>query len=439
MKNKKLTPIIGFEIHVELSTQSKMFCSCPADHFAKEPNTQTCPVCLGLPGALPVPNQKAIEDTVMIGLAFNCEINKETKFDRKHYFYPDLSKSYQISQYDQPICHGGHVTLDSGKKIRLTRIHLEEDTGKLNHQAVDGQAVSLVDFNRSGVPLVEFVSEPDISSSEEAKEFLKKIHGVVKALGVSNADMEKGSMRLEANISMGDPDNLPDYKVEIKNVNSFRYVCNAIDYELKRQKKLLQRGEKPIQETRGWNQDKKETFSQRTKEESADYRYFPEPDIPPINISSGLIDKIKKTLPQLPQEKITQLVGLGVEKRFADQLANNFAHVNLIIALSDDKGIDTNKLANYIVNGKINPNQSTDQVKQSYLSLTNIGITDQKILSFTIDAVIKDNQGTVTNFQQGNEGSINSLIGEVMKESKDKPDPQTVRRILTEKLKKSSL
>jgi len=437
MKQKKLTPIIGFEIHVELSTQSKMFCSCPADHFAKKPNTQTCPVCLGLPGALPVPNQKAIEDTVMIGLAFNSKINQETKFDRKHYFYPDLSKSYQISQFDQPICHGGHVTLDSGKKIRLTRIHLEEDTGKLHHQDLDGQAVSLVDFNRSGVPLIELVSEPDISSSEEAKEFLKKIHNVVKALGISNADMEKGSMRLEANISMGDPGNLPDYKVEIKNVNSFRYVCNAIDYELKRQKKLLQREEKLTQETRGWNQEKKETFSQRTKEESADYRYFPEPDIPPINISSGLIDNIKKSLPQLPQEKITQLVGLGVEKRFADQLANNSAHVNLVIALSDDKGIDVNKLANYIVNGKINPNQSTDQVKKSYLSLIDTGITDINVIGKAVAIVIKKNKKAVNDYQGGNLNTLGFLIGQVMQEIEGKANPQTVRKVLLVKLKPS--
>ncbi len=437
MKNKKLTPIIGLEIHVELSTQSKMFCSCPADHFAKKPNTQTCPVCLGLPGALPVPNQKAIEDTIMIGLAFNSKINRETKFDRKHYFYPDLSKSYQISQYDQPICHGGHVTLDSGKKIRLTRIHLEEDTGKLQHQAIDGQAVSLVDFNRSGVPLVEFVSEPDLRSSVEVKEFLKKIRRTVRALGVSNADMEKGSMRLEANISLGDPDNLPDYKVEIKNVNSFRYVCNAIDYELKRQQKLLDRGEKLTQETRGWNQEKKETFSQRTKEESADYRYFPEPDIPPINISSELIDNIKKNLPQLPQEKITQLVALGVEKRFADLLANNSAHVNLVVALADDKGVDANKLANYVVNGKINPDQSTDQVKKLYLSLTDTGITDTKIIEKAVNNVIKKNEKAVSDYQAGNQNTLGFLIGQVMQEIEGKANPQSISKVLLVKLKPS--
>lgn len=437
MKNKKLTPIIGFEIHVELSTQSKMFCSCPADHFAKKPNTQTCPVCLGLPGALPIPNQKAIEDTVMVGLAFNCQINQETKFDRKHYFYPDLSKSYQISQYDQPICHGGHVTLDSGKKIHLTRIHLEEDTGKLLHQTLNSEAVSLVDFNRSGVPLLEIVSEPDIRSSQEAKEFLKKIHRTIRALGVSGADMEKGSMRLEANISLGDPDNLPDYKIEIKNVNSFRYVCNAIDYELKRQEKLLKRGERLTQETRGWNQKKKETFSQRVKEEAADYRYFPEPDIPPINISSDLIDRIKKDLPQLPQEKIDQLVGLGVEKRFADQLAGNSAHVNLVVALSDDKEVNTNKLANYIVNGKINPDQSINQVKKSYLSLTDTGITDTKVIEKAVDTAIKKNQKAVADYQAGNLNTLGFLVGQVMQETQGKANPQIIRKVLLVKLKHS--
>lgn len=437
MKNKKLTPIIGFEIHVELSTHSKMFCSCPADHFAKEPNTQTCPVCLGLPGALPIPNQKAIENTVKIGLAFGSKINQETKFDRKHYFYPDLSKSYQISQYDQPICYGGHVTLDSGKKIRLTRIHLEEDTGKLQHQALNGQAVSLVDFNRSGVPLVEFVSEPDLRNSAEVKEFLKKIRRTVRALGVSNADMEKGSMRLEANISIGDPDNLPDYKVEIKNVNSFRYICNAIDYELKRQQKLLDQGKKLTQETRGWNQERKETFSQRTKEEAADYRYFPEPDIPPISISDNLIESIKKDLPQLPQEKITQLTKLGVERRFADQIANNQSHVNLVVALSDDKDIDTNKLANYIVNGKINPDQSTDEVKKLYLSLTDTGITDTKIIEKAVKTVINKNKKAVADYQAGNQNTLGFLIGQVMQETQGKANPQSIAKVLLVKLKNS--
>jgi len=437
MTKKKQVPIIGFEIHVELSTQSKMFCSCPADHFAKEPNTQTCPVCLGLPGALPIPNQKAIEDTVMIGLAFHSEINQETKFDRKHYFYPDLSKSYQISQYDQPICHGGYVTLDSGKKIRLTRIHLEEDTGKLQHRSLNGEAVSLVDFNRSGVPLVEFVSEPDLSNSIEVKEFLKKIRRTVRALGVSNADMEKGSMRLEANISIGDPDNLPDYKVEIKNVNSFRYICNAIDYELKRQQKLLDQGEKLTQETRGWNQEKKETFSQRIKEESADYRYFPEPDIPPISISNDLVEDIKKNLPQLPQEKIDQLTKLGIEKRFADHIADNPAHVNLVVALADQKDIDINKLANYIVNGKINPDQSTDQVKKLYLALTDLGITDTKIIEKAVDTVIKKNQKAVSDYQAGNQNTLGFLIGQVMQETQGKANPQSISKVLLVKLKNS--
>jgi len=433
---KKLTPIIGFEIHVELGTQSKMFCSCPADHFAKKPNTQTCPVCLGLPGALPVPNQQAIEDTVKIGLAFGCRINQQTKFDRKHYFYPDLSKSYQISQYDQPICVGGQVTLDSGKKVRLTRIHLEEDTGKLIHRQLKGEAVSLVDFNRSGVPLVEFVSEPDLRSSQEAKEFLKKIRQTVRALGVSDADMEKGSMRLEANISLGDPDNLPNYKVEIKNVNSFRYIANAIDYEIDRQGKLLEQGKKLTQETRGWNQDKKETFSQRTKEEAADYRYFPEPDIPPINISDQLIDQIKQDLPQLPSQRIAQLVNLGVESRFAKQLAGQPVHVNLIVALADDSDIDANKLANYIVNGKINADKSTEEVKKIYLELTSTGITDEKKLTQVIDHVTKISGPTVEAYQSGNEGSINALIGQVMQQTKGQADPQTVRRLLKKKLAK---
>ena len=334
MNKIKYEPVIGLEVHVELKTKSKMFCGCSAEYFGKNPNTHICPVCLGLPGALPVPNKKSIEWCIMIGLALNCKINNFSKFDRKNYFYPDLPKGYQISQYDQPFAVGGYIHLEgetsrhlpagAKKRIMIRRVHMEEDTGKLIHQGDS----TLIDFNRCGVPLVEIVTEPDFESAEEVVEYLKKLQQIVRYLGVSDADMEKGDMRLEPNISLSpchpelvsgsqyqqtkmlkqdgyqtvtrqvqhDNRKLPKYKVEVKNINSFRFVEKAIEYEIKRQGKILDDGRTPSQETRGWDEDKQKTVTQRVKEEANDYRYFPEPDIPPIRLSESQISNLKSQI-----------------------------------------------------------------------------------------------------------------------------------------------
>ena len=276
-------PVIGIEVHVELNTKTKMFCRCSADYFGKKPNTHTCPVCLGLPGALPYINEEAIKKCIQIGLALNCEVNPRSYFERKNYFYPDLAKGYQISQLVFPLNINGELEAEGEdgqvKKIRINRAHQEEDTGKLTHQGNE----TLIDFNRSGVPLVEIVTEPDFNHSSQVKDYAKKLQQIFRYLGVSNADMERGDMRLEANVSVrklashlssGNTE-LPDYRVELKNINSFRFMTAAIEYEIKRQTEALEKREKLTQETRGWNEDKKETYLQRSKEEAHDYRYFP--------------------------------------------------------------------------------------------------------------------------------------------------------------------
>ena len=327
----KYDVIIGLEIHAELKTASKMFCSC-ANGAGMAPNSATCPICLGHPGTLPVPNKRAIELNILVGLAYNCEISRLSKFDRKNYFYPDLPKGYQISQYDLPFAHDGKINLD-GEEILITRIHLEEDTGKSFHPK--NADYTLIDFNRAGTPLLELVTEPTIRSAEEAKKFCQNYQRVLRYLGASNADMEKGEMRCEANVSVQESGSwkyenkqiLPtstkklNQKVEVKNINSFKAVEKAIAYEIERQTKELENGQTIIAETRGWDDAKNITVSQRIKETAADYRYFPEPDIPPIRIDDKWLKEIEKELIELPEDKKNRFKSsFNLKEEIADQL-----------------------------------------------------------------------------------------------------------------------
>ena len=305
----KYKPVIGLEIHVELKTETKMFCSCKNDPNEKRPNQNICPICMGHPGTLPVANKRAIEKTVMAGLGLNCQIEKDTFFERKNYFYPDLPKGYQITQYQKPFCYGGYLEL-GGKKFRITRIHLEEDAGRLNHPA--GANYSLVDYNRAGMPLMELVTEPDFENGPEVKAFAEELQLVLRYLNVSDADMEKGLIRVEVNISLIGDGGKWGTKVEIKNLNSIKAAADSVDFEIKRQKELLEAGEKIIQETRGWDENKKETISQRVKEEANDYRYFPEPDLPPVHITEEWMDLIKAMLVELPSQRRLRFRSYGL-------------------------------------------------------------------------------------------------------------------------------
>ena len=305
---KKLQPTIGLEIHVELNTKTKMFCSCLNDPDEKRPNVNICPVCSGQPGVLPVANEEAIKKVIKTGLSLNCHVSERSKFDRKNYFYPDLPKGYQISQLYSPFCLKGFLEINNSevsrsgvrRKIRIREVHLEEDTGSLIHD--EKENYSLVDFNRAGVPLMELVTEPDLKSGKEARKFAEELQLILRYLDVSTADMEKGQMRIEVNISLGKEKKLGT-KAEIKNLNSFRVVEKAIDYEIERQGKVLESGGKVIQETRGWQEGKGITVSQRTKEEAHDYKYFPEPDLPPFSFNKNYIQSIKMKIPELPQQK----------------------------------------------------------------------------------------------------------------------------------------
>lgn len=332
----KLIPVIGLEIHTELTTASKMFCGCRNEGELAEPNTNICPICVGHPGTLPVANHEAIRACIKAGLALHSKINAQSKFDRKNYFYPDLPKGYQISQYDLPFCYEGYLEIN-GKKIGITRIHLEEDTAKLTH-SIDGKN-SFVDFNRSGTPLMELVTNPEMKSPEEAKLFGEELRHIFRWIGIASADMEKGQMRCEGNISLqkegtfeivggevrAENGTILNPKVELKNINSFRFIERALEFEIQRQKKLIEEGRanELIQETRGWDDQKSITFHQRTKESAHDYRYFPEPDIPPINIREDELREIQISIDELPQEKSKRFIE---EYAFGAQMAQQIAY-----------------------------------------------------------------------------------------------------------------
>lgn len=465
--------VIGLEIHVELNTKSKIFCSC-STKFGERPNENTCPICTGLPGTLPVLNEEVVKLAIRAGKALNCEINTVNKFDRKNYFYPDLPKAYQISQFDLPICDKGYIDIETErgpKRINLTRIHLEEDAGKLIH--LEGEPVTLVDYNRTGVPLIEIVSDPDMRSPEEAVEFLKTLKSILEYTEVSDCRMEQGSLRCDANISireMGQKEY--NTRVEIKNLNSFKEIQKALHKEEKRQKELYSFGEghKIRQETRKWDSSKGKTVPMRSKEEAHDYRYFPEPDLPPVIIDKDTIIGIEKELPELPEQKkdrflkeymlskyeIDILVGNKALAAYFEEVislgirpkdASNWILSELLRVLKDEEGdeipVRSEHLATLIKlieEGKISHTAGkevfdqlavTDKTPEEIIEekgLVQISGTDE--LEKIIKKIIEENTDAVEDFKNGKPKAIGFLMGQIMKASKGKANPKSAKDIL---------
>ncbi len=469
-------PTIGLEIHAQLKSASKMFCSCMNDSYAEEPNIHVCPVCLGHPGTLPTANKEAIKKVYRAGLALNCSLAQVSKFDRKNYFYPDLPKGYQISQYDQPLCFDGSLN-----GIRIKRIHLEEDTGRLIHE----KDHSLVDFNRSGVPLMELVTEPDMHSGKEARDIAEELRSIFRYLEVSDANMERGQMRVEVNISLSKEEKLGT-KVEIKNLNSFQSVERAVDYEIKRQTELLEKGEPIAQETRGWSEEKQETFSQREKEEAHDYRYFPEPDVPPFHLKEFGDITVGVELPQAKRDRFKEEYYLGekeIEIFISDRDLANYFENCMSEALNWVKESDKKRevkekekkdlsktVSSYIIsdllglleNGSVKdilitpenfaelmvllhrkevPSKVAKQVlKEMFTSGADPShIIDEKGLSqmddegeieSAVKEVIENNGKAVDDYKKGKEGAIQFLIGQVMAKTKGRAVPDKVKSII---------
>ncbi len=473
--------IIGLEVHVELKTATKIFCGCTTA-FGGEPNTHVCPVCLGLPGTLPILNQKVLEYAVKAGLALNCQIAEYSKFDRKNYFYPDLTKAYQISQYDLPIAEHGYIDIIVGgkeKRIGITRIHMEEDAGKLVHQGstITTASGSLADYNRAGIPLIEIVSEPDMRSAEEVKAYLEMLKAIIEYIGVSDARMEQGSLRCDVNLSLR-PFGQAVFgtRAEIKNLNSFRSVERAIKYEIARQEDILNDDGQVVQETRTWDETKGQTFSLRSKEDSDDYRYFPEPDLPPIIVDKAWVEQLRQDLPELPGAKKMRLIAEdhlpeydasiitaskgtadfydGLRKHYDDakKAANwimgelmakmNSQNVdwselkiipeNMAQLLSElDKGAISGKIAKEVFAEMFDTGKKAAEIiKEKGL----VQISDTNAISTVIDDVLANNPKSVEDFKGGKKQAMGFLVGQVMKATKGQANPAVVNQLLNEKL-----
>lgn len=471
--------VIGLEVHAELSTKTKIFCSCPTE-FGGEPNTHCCPVCMAMPGALPVLNKKVVEYAIKAGLATNCDIARISKNDRKNYFYPDLPKSYQISQFDMPLCTKGYVeieTEDGPKKIGLVRIHIEEDAGKLNHDEF-GRG-SLVDLNRSGVPLIEIVSEPDMRSTKEVESYLKKLKSILEYIEVSDCKMQEGSLRADVNVSVrkkGDKEF--GTRTEMKNMNSFRSITRAIEYEAVRQVEVIEQGGKIYQETLRWDEVSGKTFSMRDKENAQDYRYFPEPDLGIIKISDEMIENIKKTLPEMPESRkeryikefklpeydsniltsskyLSDLFEKATEKCHNPKAVSNWIMTDITRILNEkeqepndipfkaedlgklveliDKGTISSKIAKQVLEEMFeNPKDPEDIIKEKGW----IQISDEGAIKEVVTKILEANPASIADFKAGKDRALGFLVGQAMKETRGKANPQMLNKMFLEELNK---